>query len=232
MVEYRILITCEHGGHRIPKPYQALFKGHAAHLETHRSYDPGALETARTMADRLSAPLYAADTSRLLVDLNRSIGHPALFSSLTQTLPAAQKEALLAEHYFSHRNPIEQKIGALIAAGRTVLHIACHSFTPVLNGRVRTMDVGLLYDPHREPERLLCRRWRQRIMTQHPDVGVRCNAPYKGVSDGLATHLRKRFAEGYLGIELELNQRTFHQGPEAWRQLNNCVIDGLVAAMS
>jgi hypothetical protein len=37
---------------------------------------------------------------------------------------------------------------------------------------------------------------------------VRCNAPYRGVSDGLTTHLRRRFAaHRYAGIELEMSQR-------------------------
>ncbi len=33
------------------------------------------------------------------------------------------------------------------------------------------------------------------------------NYPYRGASDGLTTHLRKRFhVNEYLGIELEINQ--------------------------
>jgi len=227
MVDYRLIITCEHGGCTIPKPYRPLFKTHTSLLKSHRSYDWGALDTARFMAGQFNAPLFTADTSRLLVDLNRSIGHPRLFSKITRPLTAAEKEDLLRKHYLTHRNPIESAVRNTIDSGGTVLHIACHSFTPVLEGRVREMDVGLLYDPAREPELLLCRGWKRSMIKLNPKLKISSNAPYKGVSDGLATYLRKRFAERYLGIELELNQRTFREGKSHWRKLNAVVVQGL-----
>jgi N-formylglutamate amidohydrolase len=74
------LITCEHGGNRIPAPYRRLFRGRRALLDSHRGYDPGALAMARAMARAFRAPLVTSTISRLLIDLNRSIGHPHLFS--------------------------------------------------------------------------------------------------------------------------------------------------------
>ena len=41
------LITCEHGGNRIPPRYRDLFAGCEALLQSHRGYDPGALTLAR-----------------------------------------------------------------------------------------------------------------------------------------------------------------------------------------
>src|SRR3954454_24119921 len=72
----RYLVTCEHGGNRIPARYRPLFAGAEALLESHRGYDPGALQLGREIAAALDAPLVSANVSRLLVDLNRSIGHP------------------------------------------------------------------------------------------------------------------------------------------------------------
>src|ERR1700739_839489 len=37
------IITCEHGGNRIPVPYRRLFRGQRALLDSHRGYDPGSL---------------------------------------------------------------------------------------------------------------------------------------------------------------------------------------------
>ncbi len=36
-----IVITCEHGGNRVPKLYRELFHGQRRLLESHRGYDPG-----------------------------------------------------------------------------------------------------------------------------------------------------------------------------------------------
>ena len=76
--DYGLVITCEHGGNRIPRPYRDLFQAHQALLDTHRGFDPGALIMARELATAFAAPLVASTVSRLLVDLNRSIGHPRL----------------------------------------------------------------------------------------------------------------------------------------------------------
>ena len=39
-----------------------------------------------------------------------------------------------------------------MARGRRVIHISSHSFTPELDGKVRSADVGLLYHPGRHGE--------------------------------------------------------------------------------
>ena len=70
------LITCEHGGNRVPAPYRRLFRGRRALLDSHRGYDPGALVMARALAAAFTAPLVTSTVSRLLIDLNRSTGHP------------------------------------------------------------------------------------------------------------------------------------------------------------
>jgi predicted N-formylglutamate amidohydrolase len=82
------VITCEHGGNRIPVPYRNLFHAHQALLDSHRGYDPGALIMARALATAFAAPLVASTVSRLLVDLNRSVGHPRLHSEATRKAPS------------------------------------------------------------------------------------------------------------------------------------------------
>ena len=81
------IITCEHGGNRIPAAYRSLFRGQRALLDSHRGHDPGSLVMATALADTFRAPLVASTTSRLLVDLNRSIGHRQLFSEATRGAP-------------------------------------------------------------------------------------------------------------------------------------------------
>jgi len=94
-----------------------------------------------------------------------------------------------------------------VTSGREVLHLSVHSFTPVLNGKARTAELGLLFDPSRTPEAEFCQEWQRQFRETHPDWRVRRNYPYRGTDDGLTTALRKRFLpETYLGIELEVTQ--------------------------
>lgn len=229
--KWKAIVTCEHGGNVIPRPFRHLFQGHGDLLASHRGYDLGALGYARKLAARFDAPLFSATTSRLLVDLNRTPGHPRLFSEMTRSLDVATKKAILETYHRPHWQRVQAAIRESLKAGRWVVHIACHSFTPVLDGRVRAMDVGLLYDPRREAERRFCDQWKEALLDQAPDLCVRRNAPYKGVSDGLATHLRTLLPRNYLGIELELNQRDFIEDRTRWRRLCDRVIESLASTL-
>lgn len=227
-----LVLSCEHGGHEVPAAFAALFEGHEALLASHRGWDPGTLELAQQMAGELGAPLYAATTTRLLVDLNRSIGHRELFSALVARLSRSELAGIVDAHYRPHRDAIEHDIAGRIAAGQRVVHVALHSFVPVLGGRVRHADVACLYDPKRVGEASLTQRWLAALGRRQGRLALRRNYPYRGSSDGLTKHLRERFdTRDYVGIELEVNQRFVDQGGEAWEQLRSDLIASLAEAM-
>jgi predicted N-formylglutamate amidohydrolase len=227
------LITCEHGGNRIPSRYRHLFAGSEALLQTHRGYDAGALALARGLARALAAPLFVSTTSRLLVDLNRSIGHPRLYSEATRDAPATVRSKILESYYLPYRNKVEADIAEAIARGSRVIHVASHSFTPELDGAVRNADIGLLYDPARPGEVELCRRWQAQLRALAPELKVRRNYPYAGKSDGLTVYLRRRFpAEAYVGIELEINQKHVFNDGRHWRAFRGWVIEALHRAVT
>jgi predicted N-formylglutamate amidohydrolase len=226
-----VLITCEHGGNRIPPRYRPLFAGFEAMLQSHRGHDPGALTLARDMSKALAAPLFVATTSRLLIDLNRSIGHPRLYSEATRGAPHKTRDEILESYYLPYRNRVEAHIAEAIAHGSRVIHIASHSFTPELDGAVRNADIGLLYDPGRPGELDLCRQWQARLKT--PALKVRRNYPYTGQSDGFTAYLRRRFpADVYIGIELEINQNHVLNGGRPWRVLRGHIIGSLLQAVT
>ena len=228
-----LLITCEHGGNRIPARYRHLFKGFEALLKTHRGYDAGALVMAKELAETFKAPLFVSSVSRLLVDLNRSPGHPRLYSEATHAAPPEVRHEILEAHYLPYRSQAEAHVAKEIAIGRRVVHISSHSFTPVLDGEVRKADIGLLYDPARAGELGLCLHWQAALNEMAPDLRVRRNYPYRGNSDSLTAHLRKRFAErDYAGIELEINQRRVAAGGMAWRELRRQLILSLKQALA
>lgn len=146
------IITCEHGGNRIPAPYRRLFREQRALLDSHCGYDPGSLVMATALASACRAPLVASTTSRLLLDLNRSIGHPQLFSAATRGTPAEIRAEIVEDHYRRYRGQVECLVGRAVSRGHRVIHISSHSFTAQLDGRVRGADVGLLYHPGRRGE--------------------------------------------------------------------------------
>lgn len=226
------LVTCEHGGKRIPARYRSCFIGHEALLESHRGYDPGALVMARNMARQLNAPLIYSTVSRLLVDFNRSQGHPRLHAECIRRLPDESRRRILEQYYLPFRAKAEVAIVHAVAHGKRVIHLSCHSFTPVLDDVVRTADVGLLYDPARAGEVALCQEWLVCFKAQEPSLRVRRNYPYSGKSDGFTAYLRRHFpADSYLGIELEINQSIVLAGGDAWRRRRALVIGSLVQAL-
>jgi len=225
------LVTCEHGGNRIPTRYRGLFHGQAALLGTHRGYDAGALVMARQLARALHAPLVTSTVSRLLVDLNRSIGHPKIFSAASRAAPVAVRAKIVEQHYLPYREEVERLVRRSVSRGRRVIHISSHSFTPELDGKVRRADVGLLYDPARSGEADLCTRWKALLAALAPALRVRRNYPYAGRGDGLTRHLRLRFSDSaYVGIELEVNQRIVFNGGQRWTALRRVLVDSLRAA--
>lgn len=229
MAERRLVVTCEHGGNRLPPACVPLFTDAPAVLQGHRGWDKGAAELAQQLGDAFGVKPYVQTMSRLVIDSNRSLTNRALFSQYTRALPAAERERLLARHYHPHRARIEAAVAARIAAG-PVLHVAVHSFTPVLAGVVRDADIGLLYDPKRKAERDVVESWKRALARALPGLRVRLNYPYKGISDGLPTALRKKFGARYAGIELELNQK--HHGKPAWREIEQALIHTLAAFVS
>ena len=233
MASAALIVTCEHGGNRIPAPFGALFDGHAVLLNSHRGFDAGALTMARTLARRFGAPLVSATVSRLLIDLNRSRGHPKLFSEVTRRLPARQRAQIVEQHYLPHRLRIEHLVRQAVQQHGQAVHLASHSFCPELDGRVRSADVGLLYDPSRAGEVALCARWKDALALLAPALRVRRNYPYAGKDDGLTAHLRKTFpASAYLGIELEVNQAIVAVGGRRWAALRAALSAALALALA
>jgi predicted N-formylglutamate amidohydrolase len=227
-----LLITCEHGGNDIPVQYSTLFKNFRKLLQTHRGYDPGALALARDVSKALNAELIYSTTSRLLVELNRSPGHPQLWSEATSALTPDERERLMDRYYRPYRAQVEMRVASALTSGKRVVHVSCHSFTPRLHGGVRRADIGLLYDPRRKMERELCRVWQRTIQDAHGELIVRRNYPYRGTGDGLTTYLRRLHPQyRYAGIEIEVNQKYPFGDARVWRTLRIVLVESLKRAL-
>jgi predicted N-formylglutamate amidohydrolase len=227
------VISCEHGGNQIPLPYRELFNDHQTLLDTHRGYDPGALIMAEDLASALAAPLVSATVSRLLVDLNRSVGNPNLHYQTIRTAPVELRELILKQYYQPYRTQAEHLVRSAIENTGQVTHLSSHSFTPELHGKIRNADIGLLYDPRRPGEVALCERWKAAFKLCAPDLAVRRNYPYAGKNDGLTAWFRRRLSpENYIGIEIEINQKHIRQADQDWTDLRKLVIKSLRTALA
>jgi len=186
---------------------------------------------AQDLARSLDAPVVASGVTRLLIDLNRSIGHRDLYSDASRAASPVEIERIVRDHYVPYRRQVERLVGAAVRSGRRVIHISSHSFTPRLHGEVRRADVGLLYDPARPGERQLCEVWKAAFQRVAPGLTIRRNYPYAGKNDGLTSYLRKRHPpRTYVGVELEINQALVVRGGARWTRLRATVIDALHCA--
>ena len=220
-----LMLTCEHASNRLP----AAFKGALPTdvLKTHRAYDIGAVQVFRKLV-RFAKPEFSCEGkfSRLFVDLNRTITNKSAFSEYYETLESRDKAAAekakdqATAYWTEYRDNVEkfvqQNIGkdsrgkgskSATNKGTEIVHLGIHSFTPILNGKVRNTDIGILYDPSRPQERAYAQVIKNEIKRLYPAMKVRFNYPYKGTSDGLTTTLRKKFGPRYVGIEIEINQK-------------------------
>lgn len=200
-----LLLTCEHGGNQIPAQYKKHFKNAGEVLKTHRGLDIGALEMAKIIQKKLKTPLIFSTTSRLLVDLNRTLKNPTLFSEFTSPLTQLEKQKILDKYYFPHWKKARKAVKSAAAKNETVVHVAVHSMTDHLNGQKRRMQFALLYNPISKNEVKFSSLWIKELRKQFPGFVIARNKPYRGDGDGLTCEMRKE-NKNYVGIELEMNQ--------------------------
>ena len=210
-----LIITCEHAGNQVPENYSHIFAGVQDVLNSHQGWDPGALEIARFVALECSAPLFSCETTRLLIETNRSLHSNQLYSQYSRKLFETDHDVILQQYYYPHRNSVEDVISKV---SKPALHLSIHSFTPVLNGHNRTVDVGILFDPDRKGESDFCKQLLDGLEQAVPFLVIKFNEPYKGTDDGFTTYLRTKFSDNeYLGIEIEVNQKFL--GTEKWEMI-------------
>lgn len=206
-----LIITCEHAGNYVPDDYKYLFDSQEHVLNSHRGYDIGALNLTMFVVRQIQVPVFVYPYTRLLIEVNRSVGNYKLFSDFTKKLSDNKKEDLINNYYQAYRSNVQRQLEnavAMLTSNNYVLHISIHTFTPILNGIIRRADVGILYDPASSIEREVSSLFKKEMTDYDKRWIIRRNYPYLGKSDGFTTHLRKVFGtDKYCGIELEVNQK-------------------------
>ena len=207
----QVLVSCEHASNRLPDGMETP----NGLLDLHIAWDPGALPIAERLARMFGAPLHAGEYSRLVVDLNRTVGNSRLVRRVSdghkipfnQGLDAAQIRHRVEQYYLPYRNAVSEGVSRIIEEQGRCVHLCIHTYTPRLGDRVRGNDIGLLYDPHHQPEASLVRELRNALVDRTGLV-VWLNRPYQGTADGILPRIREQHpAERFVGIELEVNQK-------------------------
>ena len=225
-----VLISCEHASNQLPPHWQGRLQPNDALLTSHRGWDSGSLELAERLAADLEARLMVGRYSRLVVDLNRSPHNPRRFVGAARSLARAERERLHQEIHQPYQFEGRDWIGGRIAEGRRVFHVSVHSFTPVLDGKTRKTDIGILYATRRAPEGIMARHWQTALRRELPRITVHRNQPYHGNSDGYVRWLHGQFApDWYCGLELEVNQRLVEGA--GWDKLQERISVSLGAAL-
>lgn len=225
----KLIVTCEHASNRIPADCPELLEHPLKDFDQHRLYDWGAKEVARKFAELTKAPLWEGKTTRLAIDLNRSIGNPELFYGAASNFSESKKAELIAKHYLPFRKEVEDTIGEWIEEGNNVLHISIHSFTPILNNLKRLAELGVLFDESKDFETKIAKGIMEYHRNQYEHLAVMANTPYHGTDDGHTASLRKVFPEQYAGIEIEYSQiLDLERQPERWA---NDLLDSIQFAL-
>ena len=207
----QVLVSCEHASNRLPEGMEAP----AELLALHIAWDPGALVIARHLADLFDAPLHAGEYSRLVVDLNRTIGNSVLVRRRSDghTIPfnrgltEADVGRRIRDYYRPYRDAVSAGVEEIIRRHGRCVHLCIHTYTPQLGDNVRGNDVGLLYDPHRQPEAAIVHALRD-AMVERTGLVVWLNRPYQGTADGILPRIREvHSADRFVAIELEVNQK-------------------------
>lgn len=223
-----VIVSCEHASNAVPARWRGAFHGHESVLQTHRAWDPGAALVARELAQALNAPAFFGEVTRLLVDLNRSADHPGLHSEF---MPQSARAEMLKQYWQPYRKAARAAVARALKHG-PALHLSIHSFAPVLDGKVRTADLGLLYDPARPAEKQVVLQWQRALKRLLPNMRTRLNNPYRGTSDGCTTALRAEFGPSYCGVELEMNQAFCAKPAHDWADVRAAVVASVLRVLA
>ena len=151
--ESPILLVCDHAACQFPRALGDMGLDPFAR-RCHLAIDIGAGPLTEYLADRLGVSAVLAQYSRLVVDCNRELMDPSAFLEYgdgilvpgNRNLSQEDKDTRAAAIYWPYHEAINAQLQRFLAAGVQPAFISVHSFTPVLNGKTRPWEIGILWD--------------------------------------------------------------------------------------
>lgn len=200
------VVTCEHASCALPREYRGLGLPRSAIVD-HIGWDPGARALQREVGRRLGAACVASRWSRLLVDCNRAPDSASLILARSdgvavpgnRGLSRAERRRRIDLYHRPYHEAVTRAVDRALRRDPGARLLSLHSFTPVLAGEVRRLDVGVLFDEHPA----LARQLGRAIAAM--GYRVRYNEPYSGLAGLIYSARRHGLAAGIEYVELEVN---------------------------
>ncbi|MGN3974367.1 N-formylglutamate amidohydrolase [Tsuneonella sp. SYSU-LHT278] len=198
------VLVGDHAGSAVPQALGDLGLG-KADRSRHIAVDIGTRALGDALAARQGVPFVSQVYSRLVIDCNRDPAHPDSIVtrsdgtrvSVNADLPPLEREARRIEIF----DPYHAAIGARLDRLPGAALVSLHSFTPVMNSKVRPWDIGILHDGHHDALalRLLA------TLQGRGDLVVGDNEPYRmDATDYTVPH--HAYPRGLRYAEIEVRQ--------------------------
>ncbi|MCQ8241231.1 N-formylglutamate amidohydrolase [Rhizosaccharibacter radicis] len=216
----RILLVVDHAGRAVPQALGDLGVA-PPDFERHIAWDIGAMGVTRRLGQALDATIVAQRYSRLVIDCNRTPGHPTSIAPISDgtavpanTAPGAAGAARRVREIFDpYHREIGRQLDRIAGRGERPVLVAMHSFTPVMRGVARPWHAGVLFNHQPHLGHILLR-----LLEAEGDLVVGENEPY-ALSDlddyTVPLHGERR---GIPHVELEIRQDLIadEDGQAAW----------------
>ena len=207
------LFSCEHASNFLP-PSVSPSKQDQQFLQTHWAWDIGVPQLLRTLVDMTPSQVILARFSRLFIDPNRSLQRPDLIVpsigghslSFNQNISKQERTERLNRYYHPYHQAFDEMVGTRCKSAEPFALISFHSFTPIWNGDLRSMDIGLLYDDHNDNDPHLGLVSALEENFQKQGFFTERNQPYTGQSGLMFSVQQQGQKHKVPHIELEFNQ--------------------------
>jgi predicted N-formylglutamate amidohydrolase len=199
----RIVLTCEHASGRLPEPWQ-WSEADRQLQQTHWCYDIGAAELVRGMIARLGGVGVLARFTRLLIDANRELDSSTLIRPIAEghevdfnrNVSQTDRDTRISGYY----QPYHEALNRWVTQTPKVPLVAIHTFTDCFEGKMRDMEIGILFDRDEELAVLVCESLRR------AGFATALNAPYSGVQGMMYSVSRHADQHARKALEIEVRQ--------------------------
>lgn len=197
-----VVLVCEHASDAIPAAFDHL--GLPPELRrSHAVWDPGAMDVARGLSDRLDAALIAGGVSRLVYDCNRPPEAPDAMPAQSEVIAvpgnAGLTQASRAARVRRYYDPFHAAVAQQMTQTDDPILVTIHSFTPTYHGTHRAVEIGVLHDADTRLADMMLQ-----TADAHTQANVQRNQPY-GSADGVTHTLREHaLPGGHLNVMLEV----------------------------
>jgi len=217
-----MLLLVDHAGRAVPERLGRLGLPEDA-FERHIAWDIGIMGVARHLSALLDATAIAQPFSRLVIDCNRTPGHPTSIAPVSdgtivpgnRDLSDADRAMRVHEIFEPYQHRIEAEIDRRLEEGRPPVVVALHSFTPVMAGVARPWHAGILHNHEPSFGRALLA-----LLEAEGDLVVGDNEPYRLSDESDHTVPRHGERRGLLHAEIEIRQDLIAapDGQRAWAE--------------